>query len=454
MQSATACMSPECLDQDPYCNPAAWLPWALSVNSGLIPTNGRVASFQKISDTRGGFNGMLDDGDMFSTSVASPGDLNGDLIPDLVVGASDDGDGGSNRGAVYVLFLNANGTVLSEQKISDLQGGFNGVLDDSDSFGISAGSPGDLNGDLIPDVVAGAHRDGDGGIERGAVYVLFLNANGTVQSFQKISDTAGGFNAILDDGDESGTSVVSPGDLNGDLIPDLVIGARLDDDGGPDRGAVYVLFLNANGTVLAEQKISDTQGGFNGVLDDSDRFGSSVGAPGDLNGDGIPDLVVGAPNDGDGGLARGAVYVLFLNANGTVQSEQKISDTQGGFNGILDDGDEFGISVASSGDLNGDFVPDLVVGAPNDGDGGVARGAVYVLFLNANGTVQSEQKISDTQGGFNGILDDDDVFGFSVAAPGDVNGDFVPDLVVGASNDGDGGSERGAVYVLFLEAAQ
>ncbi len=121
------------------------------------------------------------------------------------------------------------------------------------------------------------------------------------------------------------------------------------------------------GWVLSHQKISDTEGGFNGIMDNSDGFGISVASLGDLDGDGGADLAVGAFSD-DGGVRRGAVWVLFLNLDGTVKSHQKISDTQGGFTGVLDDGDWFGSSVAALGDLDGDGVIDLAVGAIFDDD--------------------------------------------------------------------------------------
>ena len=85
---------------------------------------------------------------------------------------------------------------------------------------------------------------------------------------------------------------------------------------------------------------------------------------------------------------------------GWVLSHQKISDTEGGFTGSLDNGDQFGTSVASLGDLDGDGVGVLAVGAAYDDDGGTNRGAVWVLFRNRDGTVKSHQKISDTEGGF------------------------------------------------------
>ena len=412
---------------------------------------GIVLSHQKISDTQGGFIGVLDDSDNFGISMASLGDLDGDGVGELAVGAYGDDDGGVARGAVWVLFLNPDGAVKSHQKISTTQGGFIGILDNGDRFGSSVASLGDLDGDGVGDLAVGALSDDDGGDSRGAVWVLFLNGDGTVKAHQKISDTQGGFIGILDDGDVFGWSVASLGDLDGDGVGDLAVGALGDDDGGASRGAVWVLFLNGDGTVKAHQKISDTQGSFTGTLDDDDKFGWSVASLGDLDGDAVGDLAVGALTDDDGGEARGAVWVLFLNPNGTVKSHQKISNTQGGFAGLLDDFDNFGVSVASLGDLDGDGVGDLAVGAFLDDVPGTARGAVWVLFLNADGTVKSHDKISHTQGGFTGTLDNGDRFGISVASLGDLDGDRVADLAVGAHLDDDGGADRGAVWVLFLD---
>ena len=422
----------------------------IMAGSTLQAQPGTVLAHQKISDTAGGFTGTLDDGDNFGWAVASLGDLDGDGIEDIAVGALWDDDGGSNRGAVWILFLNTNGTVKSHQKISATEGGFTGTLDDFDRFGSSVAGLGDLDGDGIEDIAVGAIDDDDGGFNRGAVWVLFLNTDGTVSSHQKISSTEGGFTGTLDDGDRFGISVAGVGDLDGDGTQDIAVGAYFDADGGPFRGTVWVLFLNTDGTVKSHQKISDTAGGFTGILDDNDNFGRSVAGVGDLDGDGVEDIAVGASGDDDGGAARGAVWVLFLNTDGTVDSHQKISDTAGGFTGTLDDFDFFGISVAGVGDLDGDGIEDIGVGAYFDGDGGPFRGAVWVLFLNADGTVDSHQKISDTEGGFTGALDTFDNFGISVAGLGDLDGDGKHDIAVGALLDDDGGLDRGAAYVLFL----
>lgn len=413
-----------------------------------------VQSEVKISDTQGAFGGVLDDTDLFGTAVASLGDLDGDGVTDLAVGAERDDDGGADRGAVWILLMNTDGTVKAEQKISDTEGGFGGALDNTDRFGNSLAGLGDLDGDSIPDLAVGAFGDDDGGSGRGAVWVLLLNADGTVKADQKISDTAGGFGGLLDSFDAFGTSLANLGDLDGDGVTDLAVGAERDDDGGTDRGAVWVLLMNADGTVKADQKISSTAGGFGGVLDDTDFFGSSVAGLGDLDGDGVPDLAVGARHDDDGGTDRGAVWTVLLNADGTVKAEQKISHTEGDFGGALDDSDAFGRSLASLGDRDGDGVPDLAVGARADDDGGTDRGAVWVLLMTTAGTVKSSQKISDTQGDFGGILDDADSFGISLASLGDLDGDGLTELAVGAIGDDDGGTDRGAVWVLSLGPVQ
>ena len=423
---------------------------------------GAVLSHQKISETEGGFTGILENTDVFGYALAALGDLDGDGVGDLAVGApGEDGEGtppDADRGAVWVLFLNPDGTVKAHQKISSTEGGFTGTLDDGDRFGISVCSLGDLDLDGVGDLAVGTDFDDDGTRASGAVWVLFLNSDGTVKRHQKISNTEGGFTGTLAVADRFGTSVAFLGDHDGDGVGDLAVGAVGDNDG--NGGAVWVLFLNSDGTVKSHQKISVTQGGFTGTLDEFDLFGHSVAFLGDLDGDGVGDLAVGANWDDDGctnpaNCSRGAVWVLFLNSDGTVKAHQKISDTQGGFSGTLDNGDQFSRSLTSLGDLDGDGVGDLAVGAHRDDDGGTDRGAVWVLFLNPDGTVKSHQKISGAEGGFTGTLDDYDYFGTAVASLGDPGRDGVGDLAVGAPLDDDGGTplaaDRGGVWVLSLD---
>jgi len=416
---------------------------------------GTVRSHQKISDTEGNFTGTLHDSDSFGTSVASLGDLDGDGVTDIAVGAYGDDDGGSTRGAIWILFLDPNGMVDSHQKISDTQGNFTGTLHNYDGFGDSVASLGDLDGDGVADIAVGATGDDDGGSNRGAVWVLFLDPNGIVKDHQKISDTEGNFTGTLDHSDWFGASVASLGDLDGDGTTDIAVGTPGDDDGGSKSGAVWVLFLDPNGMVKNHQKISRTEGNFTGAIDSGDLFGSSVASLGDLDGDGVTDLAVGAAWDDDGATWAGAVWVLFLYPNGTVKSHQKISNDEGNFSGTLEVGDLFGYSVASLGDLDGDGVTDIAVGLNMCyGEGCSGTGAVWVLFLNSDGTVKSHQRINDNEGNFTGTLDNLDQFGRSITSLGDLDGDGINDAAVGANLDDDGGSglysDRGAVWVLFL----
>ncbi len=411
---------------------------------------------QKISTLEGNFNGYLDYADHFGYAAASIGDFDHDGIPDIAVGVPDDDDGGIERGALYILFLNENGTIKAHQKISDTQGSFTGDLDNGDRFGSSVTSLGDLNEDGITDIAVGARFDDDGpggNNDRGAVWILFLDTNGSVKTYQKISDMRGSFKGNLDDVDLFGTSVEAIGDLDGDGITELVVGALNDDDGGNSRGAVWILFLNSDGTVKSYQKLSDTQGDFTGILNNTDCFGSSICSIGDLDKDSINDIVVGAYQDDDGGNNKGALWVLFLNADGTVKNHQKISSTDGNFTGAFDDADFFGYAVDSIGDLNNDGITDIVVGAPGDDDGGTNRGAVWILFLNRNGTVNDFQKISNLYEEFGDNLSDNDFLGWSVSTIGDVDKDGISDIFAGAYGDNDGGTDKGAIWVMTLNNA-
>ena len=454
----TACYSIERDEIDPGDPAAGWLSYFLlaqlfdSTASGCpVPTTstpGDVGSFQKISATEGGFSGVLDDGDNFGHSTVAL-DLNGDCRLELAVGANFDDDGGTDRGAVWILFLNADGTVSSHQKISSTQGNFTGSLDDQDEFGHALGTT-DLNNDGIPELLVSATKDDDGGSNRGALYVLFMNTDGTVSSHQKISNTAGGFGGALDNDDEFGFGPTHIGDLDGNGIPEIAAGG-LGDDGGPNRGELWVLFMNADGTVRNQQSISDTSGNFSGTLNDNDNFGLFNAGVGDLDGDGVRDLATAAYNDDDGGADSGAVWTLFLNANGTVKNHSKISSSMNNSGMVIDAGDLLGHGLIAPGDLNQDGVVDLIAGAPADADGGTGRGATWPVFLGRDGIAGGHGKISNLTGDFNATLADNDNFGSYNAYPGDLNGDGVPDLVSGARGDDDGGTDRGAVYVLFLQ---
>jgi len=412
-----------------------------------------VDSEQKISESEGILNGLLQDNTEFGYAVAIIGDLEADGVTDLLVGAPMDNDGGPEHGAAWILFMDTDGNVDTETKISDRDGDFNGRLRDGDRFGSAVAGIGDLNGDGFLDVAIGAPLDDDGGDDRGAVWILFLRQDGTVRDEQKISNREGNFDGRLDDGDQFGAAITPLGDLNGDGITDLAVGAPLDDDAAIDAGAVWILYMNADGTVLTEQKISAESGRFDGSLASGDNFGRALANLGDLNRDTFVDIAVGAPGDDDGASDHGAAWILFLLPTGEVLIEQKISASDGELAVILNSGDRFGEALANAGDVNLDGVIDLAVGAPFDDDGATDTGAIWLLFMKRDGTVDQLQKISRGTGLLGAALNSGDRFGAAVAGIGNLDRRRAPDLAVGAPFDKTLGIEKGAVWILFMDKA-
>lgn len=411
-----------------------------------------VKNYQKINKENGNFTGILDNDDNFGVSLTKLGDLDRDGVIDIAVGAPRDDDGGNDTGAVWILFLNSDGTVKRHQKISKESGDFEGVLDEGDHFGTSLTELGDLDGDGTVDIAVGASDDDGGdsenaGVEKsGAVWILFLNPDGTVKTHQKISNTSGNFSGGLGRRDYFGASITNLGDLDGDGKIDLAVGAHQDFS----AGAVWILFLNSDGTVQKHQKIDQTEGNFTGIISQGDQFGFSLSSLNDLNQDGIGDLAVGAIQAQDGG----AVWILFLNPDGTVKSHQKINRTEGNFQGGLEASDQFGTSIASLGDVNNDGVTDIAVGARNDDRGKVQSGAVWILLLAQDGTVKRHQRLGDDVSIQTDLLEPYDNFGAAVTSLGDLNQDGIIDLGIGAPNDDDGLLNGGAVWVYHLRQSQ
>lgn len=492
--------------------------------------------------------------DQSGYSVAT-GDINGDGIADLIIGAPNALPNGNQTGAVYVVFGTRFG-FPDPLPLNSLNGSNGFRLDGAVANGTpNAGrsvAAGDVNADGFGDIIIGAPLvTVSGNANAGSVYVVFGGKTGANNSTGTpwascpctLNPTfLNGRNGIEVDGeapnDFAGWSVAT-GDVNNDTIPDLIIGAWYASvRGGAARGATYVVFGKKTGWsstayTLDSNPITGVINGTNGVEFDAgvanDDSGYSV-ATGDINGDGASDLIIGGwinvdvvfgnnpllPNttlpatgtgtqiitpNADSGLMVGqklyaspgivsGQYILWcnnsvtvgfpctsgplvlnapttakINANTTmyVASTPLTTTFLNGANGIEFNGGSYlsGPSVAA-GDINGDHIPDLIIGAPYAQPGGTTgAGSVYVVFggktgaNNNTGTAWTSCPCTLAAGagnflnGTNGVeFDGIGVYadaGMSVAA-GDINGDDISDLIIGA---GAHVSCTGEAYAVF-----
>lgn len=389
------------------------------------------------------------------TSVSAAGDVNGDGIDDVIIGAPyaevrSNGETTYNGGEGYVIFGRAGG-LGDTVDVTTLDGSNGFALQGSDRAGVvgfAVSEAGDLNNDGIDDLVVGSSGD---------AHVVFGNSSGFEPTIS-VNDLVGtnGFTVInaSTTRDLLGVALGSAGDVNNDGIDDLLVGAPgADFNNEEDIGITYVIFGRSDG--FSDTLDIATLNGTNGFAirgtSTLNSTGFSVSGAGDVNSDGIDDIVVGAPGAmPNGRLEAGETYVVF-GRDGDFDATIELSALNGsnGFtiwgSGVGTTTGFAGRSVSAAGDVNGDGISDLVVGSPLVAPNFMEKaGESYVILGRTEGfdtvldlAATNRDKVIRFVGRAK------DKVGISVAGGGDINGDGLSDIIVGAS----GGQAR--VYVLF-----
>jgi len=422
----------DCDDQAPSIHPGASDGLIADRNcDGVVDATGSLAQ----ADTK--ILGLFES-DYAGVEVAAGGDLNGDGRMDFLVAAPYEDASGLGAGAVYV-FLGKPGWLASTVKLDDADYRFLGEAE-ADNAGTALAGVGDVDGDGRDDFVVGARYQAAGGPYAGAAYLIYGSSLGpdTTQSLSEAGIKFVGERFH----DNAGAAVSAAGDVDGDGLADLMVGAYRNDTQAEDAGAAY-LFLGASLGAASVVDVGDADFVLVGTDQDTNA-GYSLAPAGDVDGDGLGDLLVGARYDAEGGLYAGAAYVVFgaaLKNPGVVLLEEVGCKMVG-----EEISDYAGIAVGTAGDLDRDGLADVLVGAPGVDLNGLDAGAVYGVW---GSQLAGCTTMDLSEAGFR-ILGESpgDSVGQAVASLEDIDGDRSPEILLGVDGQDAGAAEAGAVYLL------
>jgi len=353
-------------------------------------------------------------------AVAGAGDVDGDGLDDVLIASSSSSLNGNSSGTAYLITGPATAGGSLSGADATLYGWASG-----DALGQGVDGAGDLDGDGYGDLVLGAPYESSGASYGGAAYVVSGPVTGATAAVYAASGLIYGTSSAY-----LGYQVAGAGDLNGDGLDDLAIGAPIaPDSAGLSAGAVYVFYGPIVGSTTDTRADAVRTG-----VDSGGYAGHGVAGVGDTDGDGYADLAVGAPYNDTAASNAGAVYLVLGPVSGTGDLAAADAIVLG-----QDSSDWFGFHVAG-GDLDGDGLADLVASAPYDG---TDEGAVGVLL----GPLSGSLDVGDTDLWVTGE-DTYDYLGYGLGRLADIDGDGVDDLIVGALGDATNGSYAGAAYAL------
>ncbi len=293
--------------------------------------------------------------------------------------------------------------------------------------GVSVAAAGDVNGDGYGDVLVGAAGESAAGVNAGAAYLLHGPCSGSIELAGASARVTG-----ESPGDALGVAVAGVGDVDGDGLDEWMAGADGEDGGGAAAGAVYLFGDAVDGDI----DVSAATAGLQGALD-HDRLGVILAPAGDQDGDGLDDLLLGAPYHDDEVTDIGAVYVDTARHEGT---RCVCNDTVRLYGS--EENHYAGWAAAGGKDVDGDGTADLLVGAYGVDAHGPFTGAVYLI----PGPAVEHAELAHAEGKLLGEIAGDFV-GWAVAL-GDVDGNGNADLIIGAPGEGTTAFEAGAVYIV------
>jgi len=383
-------------------------------------------------------------GDYAGRSVSGAGDVNGDGLSDLIIGAGWNSPAiAANAGRSYVVWGKGDGATVDLGEFGDQGFAIDGESQ-LDRSGWTVSGAGDVNGDGMADVLVGAPlANPEGNIvggDYGIGYVVFGKADSDTVDLEEQGD--GGFEIRgVGMDDRVGTGVGAAGDINGDGLADLVLGAPFAGTELQHSGFGYVVFGKADPSPV-QLSLMD---GFRMRGHQRSNTGMVVGGAGDVNGDGVDDVILGAPGVSDDERGSGRAYVVFGSADASFVDLREAGDW-----GFVIDGavafDSTGTGVAIAGDVNGDGMADLLVGAPSvDSE---EPGGAYLVYGKSDTAAVDLSALG--AGGYSLVGESGgDQAGHSVAGAGDVNGDGLADIVIGADLVDGRESDVGRAYVVF-----
>jgi hypothetical protein len=323
-------------------------------------------------------------------SVASAGDVNGDSYDDILIGAYWNHENQKwEAGQTYLIFGKISGWSM-DTELSAVDASFLGEYN-YDHCGWSVASAGDVNNDGYDDILIGARDNDDGGGNAGKTYLIFGKAYGWTMDTDLADADVSFIGQVLEN---SGCSVASAGDVNGDGYDDILIGARHNSEGGSNAGKSYLFFGRPDFAWPSSVYLTEADASFIGEEVD-DKSGLSVACAGDVNRDGYDDIIIGAPYNDASGDGAGKTYLILGKETGDWSKDTDLADADVFLlgEGV---GDNSGFSVACAGDVNGDGYGDFLIGAPNNNDGGSKAGQAYLIIS------YYAQYVSDLDG--NGVV--------------------------------------------------